>query len=255
MSEHTYALSADAAEFYESTFVPALFAGLARRLIEAVAPGLEESMLDVACGTGVVARASTAGRVTGLDRNPAMLAVARRERPAVNWCVGDVTALPFADHAFDVVVSQAALMYFADRVAALREMARVGGRLGLQVPGRLAASPGYVALAEVVARHAVPSASEVIAGYFAAGDPDRLCAQCEEAGWRIDHLTTWTSATRLPTMDAFTEAELLPLAGHLDDQARRGIIADSRLALAPFVTPEGEVAAPLEIQLVVGRSR
>jgi ubiquinone/menaquinone biosynthesis C-methylase UbiE len=254
MSERTYALSADGAEFYESAFVPALFDGWARRLIEAVAPSVEESMLDVACGTGVVARASTAGWVVGVDVNPAMLAVARRKRPDLDWRAGDATSLPFADDAFDVVVSQAALMYFADRVAALREMARVGGRLGLQVPGRLSASTGYVALTEVVGRHAVPEAVEVIGGYFAVGDPEMLAGLCEEAGWRIDRFTTYMSATCLPSMDDFLYAELLPLASHVDDATRRRIVADARVALAPFLTPAGEVAAPIEAHLITAHT-
>ncbi|MCO8269979.1 hypothetical protein M1L60_05155 [Actinoplanes sp. TRM 88003] len=93
----------------------------------------------------------------------------------------------------------------------------------------------------------------VIAGYFATGDPDRLAALCEEAGRRIDRLTTWMTATRLPSMDAFVEAELLPLAGHLKGEARRRIGADCRRSLDRFVTPGGEVAAPIEIQLVTGR--
>jgi ubiquinone/menaquinone biosynthesis C-methylase UbiE len=247
----TYALPAAAAEFYESTFVPALFASWARRLIEAVAPGVEESMLDVACGTGAVACASTAGRVTGLDLNPAMLAIARRKRPDLDWRLGDAAALPFPDDSFDVVVSQSALMFFPDRVAALREMARVGGRLGLQVPGRLAASPGYVALTEVVSRHAGPPVAAVIGHYFDAGDPALLAALCTRAGWHIDHFTTWMSATRLPTLDTFLHAELLPIADHVDASTHDRIVADCRVALAPYLAPDGSVSAPLEVQLIV----
>lgn len=247
----TYALPAEAAEFYESTFVPALFAGWARRLIEAVAPTVDETMLDVACGTGAVARASTAGRVTGLDLNPAMLAIARRERPDLDWRIGDVATLPFPDDSFDVVVSQAALMFFPDRVAALREMARVGGRLGLQVPGRLSASPGYVALTDVVARHAGPAVAAVIGSYFSVGDPALLTDLCDRAGWHVDHFTTWMSATRLPTLDTFLHAELLPLAGHVDASTHDRIVADCRIALAPYLAADGSVSAPIEVQLIV----
>ncbi|WP_127503383.1 class I SAM-dependent methyltransferase [Actinoplanes solisilvae] len=251
----TYALPADAAEFYESTFVPALFAGWARRLIEAVAPAVDETMLDVACGTGAVACASTAGRVTGLDLNPAMLAIARRKRPDLDWQLGDALELPFADGAFDVVVSQAALMFFPDRVGVLREMARVGGRLGLQVPGRLAASPGYVALTEVVARHAGPAVAAVIGAYFNVGDPALLTDLCTRAGWHIDHFTTWMSATHLPTLDTFLHAELLPVSGHVDAATHARIVADCRVVLAPYLAADGSVSAPLEVQLITARER
>jgi ubiquinone/menaquinone biosynthesis C-methylase UbiE len=85
-SVETYQLSVEAAEAYEARFVPALFAEWAPRLVEAagVAPG--QTVLDVACGTGVVARAAAdrlggRGRVVGLDLNRGMLAVAGRLRP------------------------------------------------------------------------------------------------------------------------------------------------------------------------------
>jgi 2-polyprenyl-3-methyl-5-hydroxy-6-metoxy-1,4-benzoquinol methylase len=74
MAEVRYQLSAEAAEFYETTFVPALFAAWARRLVDTVALTPGQAVLDVACGTGVVARtaadlAGDAGAVVGLDLN------------------------------------------------------------------------------------------------------------------------------------------------------------------------------------------
>ena len=68
-----------------------------------------------------VPRVGPSGRVTGLDLNEGMLAVARRLRPEIDWRQGDAAKLPFEDSAFDVVVSQFALMFFPDRVAAVRE--------------------------------------------------------------------------------------------------------------------------------------
>ena len=263
MTEVRYQLSAEAAEFYESTFVPALFAEWADRMVDAaeVAPG--RTALDVGCGTGVVARTvadriGATGDVAGLDRNPAMLAVARRLRPDLRWHLGDAGALPFADDTFDLVLSQAALMFFADRTAALREMGRVAGARGrvvLQVPGRLAASPGYLALTDVVARHAGPAARELLAAYFAVGEPDLLGRLCDTAGLVIDRFETWTGATRLDSVDTFLTVELLPVADRLDRAARDRVVADCRTALAPFVDAAGAVAAPIEVQLIVAHRR
>jgi ubiquinone/menaquinone biosynthesis C-methylase UbiE len=86
-----------------------------------------DRVLDVGCGTGVLARAAADrvaadGQVTGLDLNKGMLAVARRLRPKIEWRQGDATKLPFADGSYDVVMSQFSLMYFPDRIAALNEM-------------------------------------------------------------------------------------------------------------------------------------
>ncbi|MEU7904669.1 methyltransferase domain-containing protein [Actinoplanes sp. NPDC049118] len=254
MSEQTYALSAQAADFYESTFVPALFAGWARRLVSAAAPVPGSSFLDVGCGTGIVARtaagrAGPGGTVVGLDRSEAMLAVARRLRPDLSWLIGDAGALPFRDASFDVVASQAALMFLADPVAALREMGRVAGprgRVVVQVPGRLAASPGYVALTEVVARHAGPEAVSLIGGYFGAGRPEEFAA----AGLRVEERGTWLDATRTDCLDTFLTAELLPIAAGVDPAVHDRVVAGCRTAMARFVGPDGAVAAPIEVLLI-----
>ncbi len=258
MGEQTYTLSADAAEFYESTFVPALFRRWAEHLVGAVPVEPGDRVLDVACGTGVVTRllADKAERVVGLDLNDAMLAVARRLRPDVRWQQGDAGALPFPDGSFDLVVSQAALMFFPDRVAALREMGRVAGddgRIAVQVPGRLTRSPGYVALTGVVADHAGPDAVDLLGAYFAVGEPDLLTTLFEAAGLRIDRFDTWIGATELDSVDTFLAVELLPIADRIDDAVRDRIAADARTAMAPFVDPAGAVSAPIEVHLIIAR--
>ncbi|MBG0567696.1 class I SAM-dependent methyltransferase [Actinoplanes aureus] len=244
MTEQTYALSAEAADFYESTFVPALFGEWARRLVEAAGVRPGERVLDVACGTGIVARtaADRAGTTVGVDRSDAMLAVARRIRPDLRWEPGDAHALPFGDRAFDVALSQAALMFFADRVAALREMGRVAGRVAVQVPGRLSHSAGYRVFTEAVPEHA-----ELIGAYFAAGDPDELAGWLEQAGLRVDRFDSWVGATRAPSIDAFVTGELLPLGVTANER----ITAACRAAMAGFVGIGGSVAVPIEAHLVV----
>jgi len=97
---------------YERVMVPAVFGPWAKDLLDTVAliPGMR--VLDVACGTGIVARLSApqvgaTGRVVGLDTNEAMLAVARAQPqptvPHVEWRQGDATKLPFPDAEFDAV--------------------------------------------------------------------------------------------------------------------------------------------------------
>jgi SAM-dependent methyltransferase len=254
-------LSAQAAEFYESTFVPALFAVWARRLVDAAELTAGQSVLDVACGTGVVARTAAdrvtaAGTIVGLDRNDAMLAVARRLAPGIRWQQGDAGALPFDDGSFDAVVSQAALMFFDDPVLALREMGRVagsGGRVVVQVPGRVAASAGYRALIEVVGRHAGAEVLDLLTGYFSVGEPDRLAALFQGAGLRVDGFQTWQGATRLDSIDTFLSVELLPIADQVTQAVRDRIVEECRTALARFVDPAGAIAAPIEVHLITAR--
>lgn len=136
-------VSHSAAEVYEEVFVPILMQWAGRVADAArVQPG--QRVLDVACGTGVLARAvaervGPQGAVVGLDLNEGMLAVAGRKAPHVEWRQGRAEDLPFESQSFDRVVSQFGLMFFADR-RAVQEMVRVlrpGGHLAVAVWGRL----------------------------------------------------------------------------------------------------------------------
>jgi ubiquinone/menaquinone biosynthesis C-methylase UbiE len=123
-------VSRSAADVYEEFFVPALFREPAQHVARAADIRRGQSVLDAACGTGVLAREAVGA--TGNDRNDGMLAAAKRLAPGINWQRGLAEALPFADRSFDRVFSQFALMFFDDRAAALREMRRVmkpGGRM------------------------------------------------------------------------------------------------------------------------------
>ncbi len=153
------------AEVYETYFVPAVFGPWARVLLQHAAPQPGERVLDLACGTGVVARqvsprVGTSGSVVGMDLRPGMLAVARtRPRPTgapISWQQGEAGALPLADASFDLVLCQQGLQFFGDRLAALREVRRVlapGGRTALAVWQGLHRQGLFQPLIEAEARH------------------------------------------------------------------------------------------------------
>ena len=134
-------LDGNSAEAYEEYFGPA-FRPFAADLVRLAAVAHGDRVLDVACGTGIVAREAAAaagetGRVVGLDVNAEMLRVATAVsvdiRPRIEWRQGNAMSLPFADAAFDVVTCEQALAFFSDPVAALAEMRRVLGRGGRAV--------------------------------------------------------------------------------------------------------------------------
>ena len=160
----------EAAEAYEEKFVPALFAEWAPHLIAASDLSAGQSVLDVACGTGIVARTAAdqlgpGSRIVGVDLNEAMLTVARRVRPELEWIQGDAGDLPVEDRSFDVVLCQFALMFFPDRGQAMAEMARaatVGGVVAISVPADLAAQSAYKRIVEVVNHHAGAEATRAV---------------------------------------------------------------------------------------------
>jgi ubiquinone/menaquinone biosynthesis C-methylase UbiE len=110
------------------------------RVVERLAPGPGDAWLDLATGTGAVAeRAAAAGAaVTGLDLAPVLIETANGRAAElgleIDYTVGDVERLPFADASFDKVSSTCGIMFSPDHEAAARELARVtrpGGRIAL----------------------------------------------------------------------------------------------------------------------------
>ena len=122
-----------------STAAPITNADAVRMIVEAARPGPDDTVLDVACGGGIVvcAFAPHVRWATGIDVTPAMLNEAQRLAAAkgltnVEWHRGDVNSLPFEDGSSTIVVTRFSVHHFPDPAAVLREMARVcalGGRL------------------------------------------------------------------------------------------------------------------------------
>jgi ubiquinone/menaquinone biosynthesis C-methylase UbiE len=256
----TFQISAAAAEAYESTFVPALFAEWAPHLCDlaGVRPG--QRVLDVACGTGIVARVAAdrlagAGRVVGVDLNEAMLAVARRVRPDLEWRQGDAETLPFPLTSFDRVLCQMALMFFPDRARALREMRRVAAHDGVAavvVPASLVDQPAYGPFVEMATRHAGPEAASLLSAYFACGDLPWLTGLVNSAGLRVTATRTRAGRATFGSVDAFVAAEVesTPLFGRISGDVYRRVREGAQEVLRPFTTPTGRVEIPLTGHLV-----
>jgi SAM-dependent methyltransferase len=256
-------LSTQVAEVYEEFFVPALFGAWPERVIAAanVAPG--QHLLDVACGTGILARAAIpvvggAGTVTGLDLNDGMLEVARRNAPAIAWHQGRAEDLPFDDHTFDVVASQLALMFFADCLRAVQEMMRVlrpGGTLAIAVWDTLENTPGYAAVVDLLVRLFGDEVADGLRAPFCLGDTQLLRGLLDEAGVPNAHIQTQEGTARFPSIAAWlhTEVKGWVLADVLDDQQFAHLSAAAEQELQPFVTTDGSVAfsAPAHIIIAV----
>jgi len=128
--EERWQLGGNAAAFYER-YVMLIMEPWVRRLVDVAMLQPDEHVLDVACGTGFVARLAAQrvgvkGRVVGIDLNTGMIEAARETvATTIDWRIGDAAALPFEDGGFDVVLCQQGLQFFPDRIQALGEMRRV----------------------------------------------------------------------------------------------------------------------------------
>jgi ubiquinone/menaquinone biosynthesis C-methylase UbiE len=169
MANTQYQLEGNAPQLYERETVHTLGRPLAELMFAHVTLQAGDRVLDAACGTGIVTRVAAQRfhhltHIVGLDLNPGMLEVARAHTPPtgvpVEWRRGDLSALPFPEHSFEVVLCQQGLQFVPDPGVALREMRRVlvpGGRFAFTVFREVPVY--YAVLADALARHVSAAAA------------------------------------------------------------------------------------------------
>jgi SAM-dependent methyltransferase len=248
-----------AAEVYEEFFIPALFQQWTGRVLDVAHVQTGQRVLDVACGTGILARAAgervgAAGSVVGIDINPAMLSVAARKAPHMEWREGRAEALPFDDHSFDAVVSQFGLMFFEDWQAALREMLRVlkpSGHLAIAVWGSLESSAGYAAMVDLLQRLFGEKVANGLRPPFALGDLDKLQTILRDAGITNAEIATHRGSARFPSIEAwvYTDVKGWVMADMLNDAQFQRLLTEAQRTMSSFVNDAGEVVfdAPAHI--------
>jgi ubiquinone/menaquinone biosynthesis C-methylase UbiE len=260
MNEHEKGqVAANAAEIYEQFFVPALFAEWPKRVLQAANVQTGDSVLDVACGTGVLAREAAdrvgaSGSVFGVDINEGMLAIARQKTPNITWKIGPAESLPFKADTFDRVVSQFALMFFEDQTKAIAEMGRVarpGGTVTVAVWDSLAATPGYAAVAEVLDELFGPEVAQSIQAPYSLGDRQKLTSLFAKAGMNDITIRTITGQARFASIEAwiYTDIKGWTLADIIDDEGYERLRQHAPQKLAQFVLADDSVAfdAPAHI--------
>jgi len=190
----SFQLQGNAPQIYEQHKVPAIFRPLAERTLQRVGVHEGARVIDIACGTGIVARLAAekvgkSGKVVGIDLNPGMIEVARQNSPLtganLEWHQGDATALPFPEASFDFVFCQQGLQFFPDKLAALEEMRRImapGSSTILTIWSSI--NPLAAAIADGLTRYVSAEAATTSLAPFSFRDADLIKKLFEEAGYR-----------------------------------------------------------------------
>lgn len=271
VSQEAWQLEGSAAELYERHLVPAISSLWAADLVERAAPQAGERVLDVACGTGIVARLASermgSGHVVGLDLNAAMLAVARSlpysPGPAIEWHESSVLDMPFPNDVFDLCLCQLGLQFFPDRVAALREMHRVlraDGRLAVSVFSAIEDTAVTKALADALDSRVAPGASAVKRSEHSLADIAELRRLAIEAGFREPAVQAVQKTIRFPSPRLYVAIQLTatPLARLVAgmDRGAREALADevaSDLVAALGSGLDEELVSPTRTNVLTAR--
>jgi ubiquinone/menaquinone biosynthesis C-methylase UbiE len=267
MTQERWQLTAGGPDNYERYQVPSVFEPLARMLIERIALRPGQRLLDVACGTGIVARHAApilgpAGFIIGVDLNTGMLDVARAHTPAdgapVEWRQGDAASLPCPDASVDVVLCQQGLQFFPDKARALKEMQRVltpGGLVGLCVWCAIDHSPCHLAIAAALRRHVGTDVAQRFQAPFGFGDRDVLHEALVDAGFRdVEIDVAILNRQLLPPEESvpglLASTPVGPDVAALDEATRDAIVNDVAAALSEYRDERGlTVPQPTHIAL------
>ncbi|MFU2210185.1 methyltransferase domain-containing protein [Solidesulfovibrio sp. C21] len=211
--EWQWQLSCSGPEAYERYIVPAWMGRWAEALVAAGAVGAGDRVLDVACGTGVVARKAARlvgpkGRLTGVDFNEDMVRAAKRFADqeglsGIEWHCGDVLGLPGDKPEYDVVLCQQGVQFFPDRPAALKAMRAAlvpGGRLVLSCWRAVARIPLFAVLADVLEGYFGPAMRAGFQASSSLSDREDLRALLQEAGFNDIRVRLEIQAARHPDL-------------------------------------------------------
>lgn len=260
--------SGTAAENYERYFVPAVATPVAPDLLAAADLQPGERVLDLACGTGIIARLAAervgpTGTVVGVDVAPDMIDAARSApAPAgaeIEWRQGDAGSLALPDASFDVVVSQMGLMFVEDKPGALAECRRVlapGGRIAISTPGTV--QPAFEIMEDALVRHIGPQLAGFVQVVFSMNDPAELQRLLTEAGFVRVETVNPTTVLRLPPPAEFlwqyiNLTPMGPVVGGAPDDAQAALEEDVVAGWQEFVE-DGSTVIHQPMVIATGRT-
>ena len=236
-------------EIYERWLVGPLFRPWAEVILDELGVVGGDRVLDVACGTGIVARVARervgdTGQVVGVDSNPQMLMVARGTDSHIDWREGNAVSLPLQDgEEFDVVVCQQGLQFIPDKPAAVRQMRDAlasGGRLGVATWRPVEEIPLIRELHGVAEKRLGP----IIDNRHSFGDASLVRRLLRETELREIEVKTMSCPVSFEDGEIFVRLNAMALVGMsaagkqltVEERSRVAdtIVSDSAEALAPY---------------------
>jgi SAM-dependent methyltransferase len=255
----------EAGRGYERLFVRALFEEWTKHLVDGAGIQAGSHVLDVACGTGVLARNALAraganGRVVGADPAPGMLAAAKEIESGIEWLLCSAEALDVDDETFDCVVSQFGMMFFQDRQKSADEMFRAmkpGGSLAIAVWRSVEHNPAYADIISVLEEQVGTAAADALRLPFSLGDAGKVTAVLEGSGFTDITVEAKTESARFPSSRQMVEGELrgwLPLFEiFLNEDQIDEVLIESDKTLDKYAGPSGEAVFPTSAHVFTAR--
>ncbi len=268
MSEAQSFASMTFPEIYERVLVEPLFRPFAEAVVEWLKPAQGDSLVDVACGTGIVARIARkklgpGARIAAVDAAPPMLAVARTVDASIDWREGNAAALPVRDgEVFTLLACHQGLQFFPDKPTAVREMRRVmapNGRVAIACWRSLRDIPGALELNEVAERHVGP----IVDSRHSFGNAADLQALLTDNGFhdcRVDpfsHDVRFSDGALFATLNAMAVIGMTEKGKKLNEGERgelAGKIAAESQAVIARYTKQGEFVIPLSTNIATARA-
>jgi SAM-dependent methyltransferase len=226
---------------YDEYFVPALFEPWARDLIRRAQVWKGDRVVDLACGTGIVACriAGTGAAVIGVDASADQLAQAKQrasdEAVPVTWLMRDFTATTLKSASVDLVTCQQGLQYATDRAAVVKEARRLiasGGRAVFSCWAELAGQDGFREVEAIATKHFGPgdgaSTAMTEAELRALFAPHFMAVQIE----------TTSRLVRFPDPERYARSMLTARAAERGATMNENAIAEAVAVLAQFIVDD-----------------
>lgn len=257
-NQESYQLALAGAQFYEKHFIPSIFAPWANIMVDQLELQSDDRLLDVACGTGIVARTAYAKgdkslAITGYDLNDGMLQVAKANTEDIHWMQGKAEELPFSNNSFTKSVCQFGIMFFQDPEKALREMERVSTKKVLiSIWNEIEANEGYAELLELVEQVGGTASSDVLRSPFSMGNKKGILNLLSNCGLKNYEINTKQKAVLFPSVENWIDCDVKasPIINHITNRQYETLKKEAKTQLKKYIQSNGKVQFKMSAHII-----